>query len=130
MLRAATRVARARAGAAPATLARRHALPPPATRRENSTLIVAGLAVSAGALLARETMKLVEARAEAAKQQADAGGDKAKGDGAASSGGGFAAMFDSFGKRHYDGPFEAPMTRREAALILGGDAAWHYLCVA
>lgn len=87
-------------------------------RRENTALIVGGLAVSAGAMATQGAMKLLEARKAAAEEaeKADPGGAEAKKKKEAS---GATSWFDSFGKRYYEGPFEAEMTRREAALVLG-----------
>jgi hypothetical protein len=80
-------------------------------QRNNSFLVVGGCAVAAGAIGAREVMKIMEARkaAAAANPEPETEGAKAES----------ASWFDSFGKRYYEGPFEAAMTRREAALILG-----------
>ena len=80
-------------------------------QRHNSFLVVGGCAVAAGAIGAREVMKIMEARkaAAAANPEPETEGAKAES----------ASWFDSFGKRYYEGPFEAAMTRREAALILG-----------
>lgn len=80
--------------------------------RNNSFLVVGGCAVAAGAIGAREVMKIMEARKAAAAANPEPETEDAK---KAES----ASWFDSFGKRYYEGPFEAAMTRREAALILG-----------
>jgi len=116
LLRAARRAAGPRA-----TLLR--PLPTPPARRENTTLIVAGLIVSAGAVAAKAAVELqkkaqeaIEAAAEERKKNPSEEAAKATEEKAD---GGFAAWFDSAGRRHYEGPFESPMTRREAALILG-----------
>ena len=79
--------------------------------RNNSFLVVSGCAVAVGAIGAREVMKIMEARkaAAAANPEPETEGAKAES----------ASWFASFGKRYYEGPFEAAMTRREAALILG-----------
>ena len=87
----------------------RHAVYTP--RRENSLLVVGGLAVAAGAMGAKEIIKFMEARKAAAA--ADPGGDEKK---KAAAG---ASWFDAWGRKYYEGPFEAEMTRREAALVLG-----------
>ena len=86
--------------------------------RPNTGLVVGGLAVAAGAMAAQGALQMLKAREEAAKAAAENpdSGEKKSWGGAAS---GAAAWFDSFGRKHYEGPFEAAMTRREAALILG-----------
>ena len=80
-------------------------------QRHNSFLVVGGCAVAAGAIGAREVMKIMEARKAAAAANPEPETEGAKSESA--------SWFDSFGKRYYEGPFEAAMTRREAALILG-----------
>ena len=57
-----------------------------------------------------------DAAAKAAEERKNNPETSKKKDGEKSS---FATWFDSAGRRHYEGPFESPMTRREAALILG-----------
>ncbi|KAJ8611869.1 hypothetical protein CTAYLR_005785 [Chrysophaeum taylorii] len=64
--------------------------------RENSTLVLGGLGVAATAVVAQYGLK--------AYREASASSN----------------TFETvFARRFYDGPFEAKMTRREAALILG-----------
>ena len=116
----------ARRSAGPHLTLRRRPLPP--ARHDSTTaLVVAGIAVGAGGIAykaavhlsgqAEESLKAArEAAAKAAEERKQNPQAQKKKDGEKSS---FATWFDSAGRRHYEGPFESPMTRREAALILG-----------
>ena len=121
LLRAARRVA------APRAVIRRPLPTPPARHDSTTALVVAGIAVGAGGIAykaavhlsgqAEESLKAArEAAQKAAEERKNNPETSKKKDGEKSS---FATWFDSAGRRHYEGPFESPMTRREAALILG-----------
>ena len=125
--RAAGPHALARAAGPRATLRRRPLPTPPARHDSTTALVVAGIAVGAGGIAykaavhlsgqAEESLKAArEAAAKAAEERKQNPEAQKKKDGEKSS---FATWFDSAGRRHYEGPFESPMTRREAALILG-----------
>ena len=85
-----------------------------------------GIAVGAGGIAykaavhlsgqAEESLKAAREAAQKAAEERKQNPEPKKKDGEKSS---FATWFDSAGRRHYEGPFESPMTRREAALILG-----------
>ena len=116
-----------RAAGSRATLRRRPLPAPPARHDSTTALVVAGIAVGAGGIAykaavhlsgqAEESLKAArEAAAKAAEERKNNPETSKKKDGEKSS---FATWFDSAGRRHYEGPFESPMTRREAALILG-----------
>ena len=106
---------------------RRRPLPAPPARHDSTTaLVVAGIAVGAGGIAykaavhlsgqAEESLKAAREAAAKAAEERKQNPEPKKKDGEKSS---FATWFDSAGRRHYEGPFESPMTRREAALILG-----------
>lgn len=114
-LRAAGGRATGRAAAPLAALDRAHASPLLAPKRENSVLIVGGLAVAAGAMGAKHVMQFLEARKAAAAAEPSGDGTEAKKAAGASG----SSWFDSWGRKYYEGPFEDEMTRREAALVLG-----------
>ena len=115
----------ARRSAGPHLTLRRRPLPP--ARHDSTTaLVVAGIAVGAGGIAykaavhlsgqAEESLKAAREAAAKAAEERKKNPEPKKKDGEKSS---FATWFDSAGRRHYEGPFESPMTRREAALILG-----------
>ena len=120
LLRAARRVA------APRAVIRRPLPTPPARHDSTTALVVAGIAVGAGGIAykaavhlsgqAEESLKAAREAAAKAAEERKQNPEPKKKDGEKSS---FATWFDSAGRRHYEGPFESPMTRREAALILG-----------
>ena len=123
--RAAGPHALARAAGPRATLRRRPLPTPPARHDSTTALVVAGIAVGAGGIAykaavhlsgqAEESLKAAREAAQKAAEERKKNPEPKK-DGEKSS---FATWFDSAGRRHYEGPFESPMTRREAALILG-----------
>ncbi|CAM9699253.1 unnamed protein product [Ascophyllum nodosum] len=100
------------------------------TRRNESTVLLAGVGVAVGALAARQA--LIEFRKyQDAQQPSDTSegsetmqGEQASKDGEATTAppgvsAGASGLFGAFGKRYYDGGFDEKMTRKEAALILG-----------
>ncbi|CAM9795051.1 unnamed protein product [Ectocarpus sp. 12 AP-2014] len=103
------------------------------SRRNESTVLIAGAGIAVSAMVARyglmEYQKYQAAHPEATKradsaaagdQTADGETGKASPEGAAKGAGASAGgFFGAFGKRFYDGGFEEKMTRKEAALILG-----------